>query len=54
MDEDEVIDFVNMMMEDESLEDFLERFNITSGEVIIALLDNGLIDSRDLKELMGR
>lgn len=52
MDEDDVIDFVDLMLEDESFEDFLERFNLTASEVFVHLVEEGMIDTKILKELM--
>jgi hypothetical protein len=54
MDEDDIIDFIDLMLEDESFEEFLERFNLTPSEVFLRLIDEGMIDTRILKELMGR
>jgi hypothetical protein len=52
--DDDIVDFVDMMLEDETFEDFLERFNLTPQEVFIFLVDEGMVDTRILKELMGR
>lgn len=54
MSDDEIIDFVDMMLEDESFEELLERFDVTPQEAFVNLFTNGLIDYRLLKELMGR
>lgn len=51
---DDIIDFMEMMLEDETFEEFLERFNLTPEEVFLLLIDEGMIDIRDVKELMGR
>lgn len=53
MDEDEVIDFMDLMLEDESFEDFLERFNLTPHEVFIFLVEQGMVDTQLLKDLIG-
>jgi hypothetical protein len=42
-----------MMLEDESFEDFLNRFNLDVCEVFLFLVEEGMVDTRDLKELMG-
>ena len=52
--EEDIVDFMEMMLEDETFEEFLERFNLTAAEVFLYLIDEGMIDVRDLKELMGR
>lgn len=49
----EVENFLELMLEDESFEDFLERFNLTPTEVFSLLLEEGHVDIEDLKELMG-
>lgn len=51
--EDEVKDFVNMMLEDESFDDFLERFNISPDEVFFILVESGHVDEELVKEMMG-
>lgn len=37
-------DYVEMMLENESLEDFLERYNISAEEAVMHLYDYGMID----------
>lgn len=54
MEEDDIIDFIDLMLEDETFEEFLERFNLTPYEVFLHLVDEGLVDTSILKELMGR
>jgi len=52
MEEDDIVDFMEMMLEDESFEDFLERFNLTVEEVFLFLVEEGMVDTRVLKDLM--
>ena len=47
-------DFVKMMLEDETLEEFLERFNLDVSEAIECLIDNGMLDLEQMKEMAGR
>lgn len=54
MNEDMIIDFLDMMLEDETFDEFLERFDLSPQEVFLFLVSEGMIDIRDLKELMGR
>lgn len=49
----EIEDFVEMMLEDESFEDLLARFDLDPGEVFVALFENGLIDEETLIEMRG-
>ena len=51
MNEDELEAIVNNYLEDKSLEDFLEEFNITIQEVVSLLYNEGLLDD-DLLERM--
>jgi hypothetical protein len=52
MNEDDIVDFMEMMLEDETFDEFLERFDLTPAEVFIFLIEEGMIDLRDVKELM--
>lgn len=52
MNEDDIEDFVQFMLEDETFEEFLERFDVTPFEAFMCLYNNGLIDEELLKELM--
>jgi uncharacterized protein (DUF433 family) len=45
------MEVVEYFLEDESFEDFLERFDLTPVEVIIKLYDIGLIQDEILEEL---
>lgn len=47
----ETDDWVNMMLETESLEDLLERFNLTPLETFEHLVANGMVDEELLEEL---
>lgn len=49
---EDIEDFVDLMMENESFEDFIERFDVTLVEAFLCLYNNGLIDEEELRELM--
>jgi hypothetical protein len=53
MNKEEFNYFVKLMLEDEGLEDFLERFDLDALEVVTRLYDLGLIDEEELRELAG-
>lgn len=48
---EQIMEVVEYFLEDESFEDFLERFDLTPVEVIIKLYDIGLIQDEILEEL---
>lgn len=52
MNEKEIEDFVDLMLEGETFEELLERFDITPYEAFQCLYDNGLININELKELI--
>ena len=52
MDKNEILNFLEMMMETESFEDFLERFDVQVSDVFILLIEEGLVDLEDLKDIM--
>ena len=54
MDKGEIIDFVDMMLEGEDFETFLERFDLGPAEVFLNLIQEGLVDEELLKELMRK
>ena len=53
MTEKELEDFVEMMLETESFEDLLERFNVTPTEVFTHLYYEGLVDINLVHEMMS-
>lgn len=42
---DQISNLLKMTLEDESFEEFLERFDLTPDEVFVHLFESGLIDS---------
>lgn len=44
-------DFLDLYLEDNTLEDLLEHFNVTPIEAFQTLFDSGLIDEELLKEI---
>ncbi len=44
MTRDQAEDYFEMLLETESLEDILERYNVEPIEALMELFDNGLID----------
>lgn len=44
-------DFLEMMLEDYSFEEFIEMFDMTANEVFLNMFYSGLIDERDLKNV---
>lgn len=51
MTKEELEDFVEMMLEDESLEDLLERFNLTPTEAFLFLYKGGMVDTQLFNEM---
>lgn len=51
IEKDWVEDFVDLYLENNTLEDLLEQFNITPLEAIQCMFDSGLLDEELLKEL---
>lgn len=54
MEENEIEDFVNLMLEDFLFEELLEQFNITPYEAFLTLFEAGMIDESLLKSLMKK
>ena len=50
---DEVFDRVSMVLEDMTLEDFLQQFDITPEETVFELYQSGLIDPELFENLTG-
>ena len=50
---DEVFDRVSMVLEDMTLEDFLQQFDITPEETVFELYQSGLIDPELFEDLTG-
>lgn len=44
-------DFLEMMLEDMTFEEFIENFDISASEVFQNMYDSGLIDDEDLKKV---
>lgn len=44
-------DFLEMMLEDMTFEEFIENFDISASEVFQNMYDSGLIDDGDLKKV---
>lgn len=49
----ETEDWVTLMLEDETFEELLERFNISVHEAFETLISAGLVDEELLKEMVG-
>lgn len=49
---DEIETFVKGMLENESLEELFERFDLTPEQVFLNQFEAGLIDEEVMKELM--
>jgi hypothetical protein len=52
MNERQLEGVVDYILEETTLEDFLEEFNITSFEIIKLAYDNGLLDEEILKRML--
>lgn len=50
---DEVFDRVSRVLEDMTLEDFLQQFDITPEETVFELYQSGLIDPELFEDLTG-
>lgn len=52
MNEEILEKLLNSYLEDNSFEDFLEEFNLTTLEVLICIYENGLVSDTDLERLI--
>lgn len=52
MNEEILEKLLNSYLEDNSFEDFLEEFNLTTLEVLICIYENGLVSDYDLERLI--
>lgn len=52
MNDTDIEEFVQLMLEDETFEELIERFDVTPFEAFMCIFNNGLIDPESLEELM--
>jgi hypothetical protein len=52
MNEETLEKILNGYLEDNSFEDFLEEFNLTTLEVLVCIYESGLVSDSDLERLI--